>query len=383
MVGPLASLRCDQVGSLLRPAALKGVYARHGEGRATDADLGQAQDGAIRAAIGRQEALGLPVVTDGEFRRLNFQDSFGSSVSGFAATVNTIQFEEQVVAGARPLQRWDSGYNREGPPVVSRRPALERLRLVRNQPLEEYLFARDVANRPVTVTLIGPDRIIQRFDYERSESVYRDVDAFIADVVAIERQIIAGLVEAGCPYIQIDAPSYTAYVDPPSLEQMRARGEDPDANLERSIEADNAVIAGFPGTTFGLHICRGNQRSMWHREGAYDAIAERLFGRLHHDRFLLEYDSERAGGFEPLRFVRPGKTAVLGLISSKVSELEPADGIKRRIDDASRFLPLEQLALSPQCGFASSIPGNALGEEDQWRKLALVRSVAEDVWGDL
>lgn len=379
--GILDKLRVDQVGSLLRPARLKDVYARHGQQQATDDELRRAQDEAIREAIARQEALDFPVVTDGEFRRVNFQDSFGASVAGFAATANTLEFEEGLALGGKPLQRWHSGLAREGPPVVARRPVLDRIRLSRNQPLEEYRFTRSVTTRPVKVALIGPDRIIQRFDYASSRVIYPDLGGFIRDVVTVERQIISGLTEAGCPYVQIDAPSYTAYVDPPSLEAMRSRGEDPAVNMERSMEADNAVIADFAGVTFGIHLCRGNQRSMWHREGAYDAIAERLFATLRHQRFLLEYDTERAGGFEPLRFVPKGKMVVLGLVSTKVPDLEAADDLKRRIEAASRFVPLEQLALSPQCGFASSIVGNVVTEDDQWRKLELVQKVAAAVWG--
>jgi 5-methyltetrahydropteroyltriglutamate--homocysteine methyltransferase len=323
----------------------------------------------------------LPVVTDGEYRRVNFQDSFGASVAGFASGTNTMQFEEELIGAGKPLQRWESGQSRAGPPVVVRRPAQERIRLVRNQPLEEYRFVRDVATRPAKVTLIGPDRIIQRFDYAGSRAVYPELEGFIQDVVAVERQMVRGLVEAGCRYVQIDAPSYTAYVDAPSLEAMRSRGEDPAANMERSIEADNAVIADFPGVTFGIHLCRGNQRSMWHREGPYDAIAERLFSTLRHQRLLLEYDTERAGGFEPLRFVPRGTMVVLGLVSTKVPDLETEDELKRRIEAASRVLPLDQLALSPQCGFASSIVGNVITEDAQWRKLELVQKVAAAVWG--
>jgi 5-methyltetrahydropteroyltriglutamate--homocysteine methyltransferase len=189
------------------------------------------------------------------------------------------------------------------------------------------------------------------------------------------------LADAGCPYIQIDAPSYTAYVDPRSLEKMRVAGQDPLAKMDCSIKADNALVEGIDGVTLGIHLCRGNVRSMWHREGAYDAIADRLFNGLHHHRFLLEYDTERAGGFEPLRFVPKNKIVVLGLVSTKVPDLESADELKRRIDQASRFIPLEQLALSPQCGFSSNIVGNLISEDDQWRKLDLVRQVAADVWG--
>jgi 5-methyltetrahydropteroyltriglutamate--homocysteine methyltransferase len=201
--------------------------------------------------------------------------------------------------------------------------------------------------------------------------------------------MIAALVEAGCRYIQIDAPGYTAYVDNVSLERMRARGEDPEKNLERSIAADNAVIAGFDDVVFGLHICRGNPRTIdprtgriaaqWHREGFYDSIAEQLFGELHHQRLLLEYDSERAGGFEPLRFVPKGKIAVLGLVTSKSDEVEAPDDVTRRIEEAGRYLPLEQLALSPQCGFGgSSVP---FPEDAQWRKLETILDVSRRVWG--
>jgi len=207
------------------------------------------------------------------------------------------------------------------------------------------------------------------------------MDAFLADVVAIERQIVTSLVDAGCRYVHIDAPGFTAYVDEPSLQQMRARGEDPERNLDRSLKAEAAVIADYSGTVFGIHLCRGNQRSMWHREGTYDAIAERLFNELPHQRFLLEYDSPRAGSFAPLRFVPKGSVVVLGLVSSKVPEIESVDALKRRIDEASRFVPLEQLAISPQCGFASDVIGNLLSPDDQKRKLERVVEVARQVWG--
>jgi 5-methyltetrahydropteroyltriglutamate--homocysteine methyltransferase len=187
------------------------------------------------------------------------------------------------------------------------------------------------------------------------------------------------LAQAGCLYVGIDGPGYTAYVDPDSIAAMRARGEEPMATMERSIRADNEVIAGLPNVTFGIHICRGNRQSMWHREGRYDAIAEKLFNGL--QRLLLEYDTERAGSFEPLRFVPKGKIAVLGLITTKVARVETVDELRRRIDDAARFLPLEQLALSPQCGFASSIRGNLLTEDDQFRKLDVMLETAARVWG--
>ncbi len=380
-VSELATLRVDQVGSLLRPAALKNVFARHGRGEVSDEELRQAQDDAIRRAVAKQEAIGFGVLTDGELRRLNFQDSFASAVSGFAATASTLEFHEHRVEGSAPGQLWDPGYSGAGPAVVHRRPAVERIKLVRNVPFEEYRFTSSLSSRPVKVTLIGPDRILQRFDAEGSRAAYPDLQTFADDVVAVEQSMIQQLATAGCPYVQIDAPGYTAYVDQGSLDQMRARGEDPDANMARSMAADNAIVDAFPSLVFGIHLCRGNQAGMWHREGHYDAIAERLFNTLHHQRLLLEYDTDRAGGFEPLRFVPPGKIAVLGLVSTKSAETESADDLVRRIDEAARYLPLEQLAISPQCGFASDIVGNPLSEDDQWRKLEVVQQVAARVWG--
>jgi 5-methyltetrahydropteroyltriglutamate--homocysteine methyltransferase len=262
-----------------------------------------------------------------------------------------------------------------------RQPATERLRLLRNRPLEEFRFAQQLTTTPVKITLIGPDRITQRFAYEQSQAFYRNVEEFVADVVAIERQIIAELVQAGCRYIQIDEPGYTAYVDEREQEEMRARGEDPASNMERSLQANNEVIAPFPDITFGVHICRGNRRSYWLREGSYDAIAERLFNTLNHSRFLLEYDTERAGTFAPLRFVPKDKIVVLGLITTKTSRVETVDGLLRRIEEATRYISLDQLALSPQCGFASEIGGNLLSEEDQWRKLDVMLETATRVWG--
>jgi 5-methyltetrahydropteroyltriglutamate--homocysteine methyltransferase len=229
--------------------------------------------------------------------------------------------------------------------------------------------------------LISADRISQCYDSDASRSIYSTVDEFLRDVVAVEREIIAGLALEGCRYVGIDGPGYTAYIDPDSLAAMRSRGEEPMANLKRSIEADNQVIASFPGTLFGIHICRGNRQSMWHREGHYDAIAERLFTGLDHQRLLLEYDTERAGNFDPLRFVPKGKVAVLGLITTKIGRIETVDELRRRIDDAARHLPLEQLAISPQCGFASSIRGNLLTEDEQFRKLDVMLETAAKVWG--
>ena len=385
----LSKVRIDHIGSLVRPAALKDVFARFDRGQASREELTQAQNQAIREVIARQEAHCLPVATDGEFRRHSFQESFSECVSGFDVPKNVFLYYEKRDLNLTPLQRAEQNFDEAGPAIVTRRGAVDRLKLIRNLPLEEFRFAQSVAKVPVKVTVLGPDRIAQRFKWEASENVYKDLDDFVDHVVEIERQMIAELVDAGCKYIQIDAPGYTAYVDKVSLERMRSRGEDPERNLQRSIEADNALIENFPGVTFGIHVCRGNARTtdpitgklvpQWHREGSYDAIAERLFNSLKHHRLLLEYDSERAGGFEPLRLVPKDKVVVLGLVTTKSSDLEPVDELKRRIDQASKYLPLDQLALSPQCGFGG-IDSKVMSEEEMWRKFDRIVETAAQVW---
>jgi 5-methyltetrahydropteroyltriglutamate--homocysteine methyltransferase len=386
----LNAIRVDHIGSLVRPAKLREVFARFDRKQADPEELRQAQDEAIRNVIASQEAHGLPIVTDGEFRRHNFQESFSEAVSGFDVPQDTSRYYETRQVNLNPLERAEQNFDETGPAIITRRGAAERLKLVRNVPLEEFRYSQSVAKTPVKTTLIGPDRVAQRFRWETSRSVYNGLDDFIDHVVAIQRQMIAELVRAGCKYIQIDAPGYTAYVDQISLGRMRSRGEDPERNLRRSIDADNALIDDFPGVIFGIHICRGNARTIdpktgklvpqWHREGSYDAIAEQLFGSLKHDRILLEYDSERAGGFEPLRVVPKDKIVVLGLVSTKSSDLETVEDLKRRIDQASKFLPLDQLALSPQCGFGG-IDSKVLSEDEMWKKLDAIVETARQVWG--
>ena len=379
----LAKIRNDVVGSLLRPVKLKAARQQYDEAKLSLEQLREIEDRGIRDAVKLQEDLGLSVVTDGEYRRLNFQDSFGESVTGYDAGKPSLELYEKRVEGSSPGQRWeipDQG-EQKGTAVAQRRPVLAKLGLARNVPAEEFRFLKQVASKPGKVALIGPDRISQRFDWQKSTAVYSGLDEFVGDVVKVEREIIAGLVDAGCRYVQIDAPGYTAYVDRPSLDAMRARGEDPKENFSRSLKADNAVLAGFGDVTFGIHLCRGNQRSMWHREGSYDEIAERLLNELNHDRFLFEYDTPRAGGFEPLRFLPKGKVIVLGLVSTKVAELETVDDLKRRIDAAAKYAPIEQIAISPQCGFSSDVVGNLISDDDQKRKLEVVVETARQVWG--
>jgi len=380
-VTSLEHIRTDVVGSLLRPQAWKEARLRFESGTITFQDFSRIELDCVKKHLALQESVGLDVVTDGEVSRLNFQDSFGLAVSGYDTAAESVRSHEKRAAGGTALARWDiPDLAGPGTPVVHRRPVVCRLALEKNVPLEEYRRAAPLAKKPLKVSLIGPDRVMQRFDQAASKSVYRDVDAFMADVVAIQRTMVQQLVDAGCRYVHIDEPGYTAYVDEPSLAAMRKRGEDPQQNLARSLKANAEIARGFDGVTFGIHLCRGNQRSMWHREGAYDAIAERLFNELPHQRFLLEYDSPRAGGFAPLRFVPKGKVVVLGLVSTKVAALESIDELQRKIDEAAKVLPLEQLAVSPQCGFGSDVSGNLISEDEQKRKLERVVELARKVW---
>jgi 5-methyltetrahydropteroyltriglutamate--homocysteine methyltransferase len=385
MSSPFHSVRSDHTGALRTPDWLRDLYVEHHEGRIDTSQLRTGQVRAVGDAIRRQEQIGLPVVSDGELLRFaGFQQSFGGAVEGFDAlpyvprrrTPSGTGGQRQPAVAAP--HRVESGASGPGTAIYNRLPVRHRLKLVRNLLAEEYALASSLATHPVKLTLIGPDRISQRFEYENSRDVYPDMDAFVADVVDIERQMISDVVAAGCRYIQIDEPGYTAYVDPPLVERMHARGEDPLDNMARSMRADNALIADFPDVTFAVHICRGNGGGRggpgWHREGGYDAIAEQLFSELDFDRFLLEYDSDAAGSFDALRFMPSDKVAALGLVSNH-GDIETSGYVKTRLDEAARHLPLEQLAICPRCGF-----GSALTEDQQWGKLEVIQRVADEVW---
>ena len=373
----LESMRVDLVGSLLRPQPVKDAFVAFGDGKITETQLKETQDQAIRDVIAKQVGHNLPIVVDGEFRRTSFMESF-SVVAGVEEWQAGVKTYHELL---KRMERDESVTHKgQDPILLNRKRVTRRLKLVRNSLLDDFQFTQSLTNQPVKVTLIGPDRIQQCYDAEASRAVYSNTAEFLRDVVTVEHEMIEQLSQAGCRYIGIDAPGYTAYVDPNSVAAMRSRGEDPMEVMERSIQADNEIIAGFADAIFGIHICRGNRQSMWHREGHYDAIAEKLFAGLQHQRLLLEYDTDRAGSFEPLRFVPKGKIAVLGLITTKVGRVESVDELWRRIDEAARYLSLEQLAISPQCGFASSLRGNLLTEDEQFRKLDVMIEVARRVW---
>ncbi|MBV8084651.1 MAG: cobalamin-independent methionine synthase II family protein [Chloroflexi bacterium] len=376
----LARVRSDHTGALRRPAGWRELFADHYDKKIDDEQLEVGLARIIADVIRKQEDIGLPVVTDGELRRFaGFQQSFGGAVTGFDALpyVPARPADGQRAQASGPAHRVESGVEGPGTAIYNRLPVKHRLEFVRNLLAEEYAFASKAASRAVKVTLTGPDRISQRFQWEKSQPIYRDLDDFVADVVAIQKRMIGEVVSLGCRYIQLDEPGFTAYVDPPLLERMRSRGEDPDGNLARSIAADNDIFAAFPEVTFAVHICRGMGGGRggpgWHREGSYDAIAERLFTQLNCDRFLLEYDSEAAGTFEALRFMPKNKMAVLGLVSNH-GDVETADYLKSRLDEASKYVSLDHAAICPRCGLSG------LDDQTQWGKLRVIQQVADEVW---
>jgi 5-methyltetrahydropteroyltriglutamate--homocysteine methyltransferase len=246
--------------------------------------------------------------------------------------------------------------------------------------VEEFTYLRGRTKKPVKVTLLSAQQAAAYYDPDKSRAAYPTRDAYLADLVAFTRSEIQELKRLGCQYIQIDAPQYAALLDETIREGYRQRGSDPDKMLDACVELDNAIIEGHSGVTFGIHICRGNFKSMFYASGGYDRIAEKVFSRARFNRFLLEYDDERSGTFEPLRHVPEDRTVVLGLVSSKIPRLEGRDDVRRRIDEAAQIVPLERLALSPQCGFASTHEGNRLTPDEQRQKLELVAQVAKEIW---
>jgi 5-methyltetrahydropteroyltriglutamate--homocysteine methyltransferase len=358
-------LRSDVVGSLLRPDWLKAARAERDAGVLSPAPFKRVEDRAVDAALALQEEAGLDVVTDGEMRRYAFYGHFVDAVEGL----------DRYGGWAIPFR------DEQGHEVVLKRPVVvSTLRRVRPMCTEELAYARGRTARTLKVTLINAQQAAAYWDAEKSRGAYPTVESYLADVVDILRAEVAELVRLGCTYIQLDAPQYAGLIDPAIREGYRQRGTDPDRLLDRCIELDNAVIGDHPGVTFGLHLCRGNNQSMFYASGGYEPV-ERVFERTRFDRFLLEYDDARSGGFEPLARVPEDRTVVLGLVTTKKPVLERADDLRRRIDEAARHVPLERLALSPQCGFASTEAGNALTEAHQAAKLRLVAEVAREVWG--
>ena len=313
--------------------------------------------------------MGLDIYSDGEMRRGSWLTDMADAVEGFVRD--------------RVMLDWKGPGG--GPEASTANAAGAKLRKTRKLTGHELPLLKNSAKGPFKITLPAPSNfMVASYKPGITDKVYPTHADLLNDLVEIVRDEVQWLVAEGAAYIQFDAPYYSHYLDPSQRAQMRQDGRDPDRELETGIAADNAALQGVPRDriTVALHVCRGSSRSRWYTEGAYDAIAEKLFGMADVDRFLLEFDSERAGGFEPLRLVPRGKTVVLGLITTKGPRLESQEDLKRRIGEAARFVPLENLAISPQCGFASVAAGNLLSVDHQWRKLQLVVETARQVWGN-
>jgi 5-methyltetrahydropteroyltriglutamate--homocysteine methyltransferase len=339
-------IRSDVVGSLLRPEFLKRAWSARESGELAQAEYKRIEDRAVDAAVALQVEAGLDAVTDGEMRRWAFYGHLIDCVEGFDKLGGwAIAFRDEAGNETR-LER---------PVVVSR------LRRRRHLCAEEFAYLRARTDRVAKTTLVSAQQAAAYFDPEKSAGAYASIDAYLADVVDILRDEVAELVRLGCTYVQIDAPQYAGLLDPAIRAGYQRRGSD-------------------PGVTFGLHLCRGNNDSKFYASGGYDPIAARVFRGTRFQRFLLEYDDERSGGFEPLRLVPDDRTVVLGLVTTKKPALESAESLERRIREAAQFIPLERLALSPQCGFASTMQGNRLSESEQRAKLRRVVEVADRVW---
>jgi len=362
----MRTYRSDVVGSLLRPAYLKEARQRYEAGGLNAAEFKAIEDRAVDEAIAVQTRAGLDVVSDGEMRRYAFFGHLIDAVEGF----------ERQGRGAVKFR------DEQGGEVVFRGPVVvSRLQQRRHLCAEEFTYLRARTDRPTKTTLISPSLAATYYDTGRSGGAYATLDAYLADVVAIVREEVAELIRLGCAYIQVDAPQYGGMVDMTMRERYRQRGIDPDRLIDLSVEMENAVISGHPGVLFALHVCRGNNESKFYASGDYSLIAAKVFRRSRFQRFLLEYDDARSGGFEPLRELPEDRTVVLGLVTTKKGVLESRDELKQRIQAAQAFVPRERLALSPQCGFASMMEGNLLTPAEQEAKLRLVADTAREVWG--
>ncbi len=357
--------RSEVIGSLLRPAYLVDARQAFEQGRLPAAGLKAIEDRAVDEAVELQAQAGIGVITDGEMRRYAFYGHLVEALEGF----------DKFGGWAIPFR------DEKGDTLVLKRPVVvERLRWRHSMAAEEWVYLRARTRHPAKVTMISAQQAASYYDPQKSAGAYPTRDAYLADIVDISRREVDELVRLGCTYVQIDAPQYAALLDPELREGYRQRGSDPDRLIDVCIEMDNAIIDGHPGVTFGLHICRGNNQSRFYARGGYEPIS-RIFERAHVQRFLLEYDDERSGDFAPLRHVPEDRFVVLGLVTTKKASLERREDLERRIAEASAYVPLDRLALSPQCGFASTMEGNRISPDDQRRKLELVAATAARVWG--
>jgi methionine synthase II (cobalamin-independent) len=363
--------RADHIGSLLRPPALRQAFRRHAGREIGDGEFARIQDGCIRDAVRMQQEIGLKVVTDGEFRRGSYWGRFVERTRGLEVRAALLKFRD------------DHGHEVDFTAPYATAP----MRRIEPLALDEFVFLRDAAAATPKimpkVTLPAPSTMhFLRFSDFADRAAYADADAFFADLVAVFAQEIADLVAAGCRYVQLDEIAVALLCDGAIRDKVAAGGGDPDALVDRYIELLNAAVAACPpDVVIGVHMCRGNLKGRYLADGGYESVAERFFARTRANHFLLEYDTARAGDFAPLAFVPKGKGVVLGLVSSKTPELESVDALRRRADEAGRHIDLDRLAISPQCGFASTAAGNPLSEADERAKLKLVVDTARAIWG--
>lgn len=359
--------RAEHIGSLLRPRALKEASKKFSAGALSEAAYAEVLDRAVADAVGLQESVGLRVITDGEFRRASWMSGFFAALDGFALTEAKFVFHD---AGGHDHR-------------FSTCRAVAKIKRTGGIATDEFAQVRAKTDRVVKATLPTPSALhFFALDDCADPAVYPDLDEFWDDLVAVYQEELAALAALGARYVQLDEVPLAMLCDPAVRDQLTAAGQDPDALIARYIDVTNRALTGRPpGLCVGVHLCRGNFRSRWMASGGYEPVAERLFNDLAVDAFFLEYDTPRAGDFSPLRLMPGDKRVILGLIGTKTAALEPIDALRGRLDEAARYVPLERLALSPQCGFASVAGGNELTEDDQKRKLARVVEVADMVWG--
>lgn len=358
--------RADHVGSLLRPAALRQAFRDHAAGRIGDAEFARIQDACIRDAVKLQEEAGLQVVNDGEFRRGSYWSRFVEGVEGFSIKPAVFKFRD------------DAGHE-----VAFTAPyATGKLRRVKPLALDEFNFVKSITRATPKITLPSPSTMhFYRCSDFADKSAYADAESFFADLARVFREEIADLVEAGCRYIQLDEVAIALLCDPAIRAKVEQAGARPDDLVDLYIRSLNDAVAGAPpDVVFGVHMCRGNFKGHYLASGGYESVAERFFAGTRVNHFLLEYDTERAGDFQPLRFVK-NKGVVLGLVSSKTPALETLDSLRRRVDEAAKYIDLDRLAISPQCGFASTVAGNPVTEEIERQKLKLCVDAAKAIWG--
>jgi methionine synthase II (cobalamin-independent) len=359
--------RADHVGSLLRSPALKEARAQRARGEITAEQLTAIEDREIEALIRKQEAVGLKAVTDGENRRRSWQTDFLERLPGIESYAGERKFKFQGIQPKQVLIRVTDKLGAfDGHPMI-----------------EHFNFLKHHTRAVPKMTIPSPSAVHFRHGREGvPQTLYPDINDFYRDLGATYRKAVRGFADAGCRYLQLDEVNLTYLCDPKQRQIVIDRGEDPDTLPSAYAAMINAAISDIPDDmVISMHLCRGNFRSTFIASGGYEPVAEVLFNTINVHGYFMEFDSERAGGFEPLRFVPKGKLVVLGLVTSKFGALESKDLIKRRIDQAAKFVPLDQLCLSPQCGFASSEEGNVVAEEEQWAKLRMIVEVADEVWG--